>query len=120
MVHVTCNRCQTLGACPREVVISVGLAAVQITPSSSRSDADESGWLSRTTLLSAYAVIIPWMHRQTIKRYHFYVLNCFQSYMLLNVVNATLCFSIREKGAEDCKDLIDAFQACIKTLSEGS
>lgn len=31
-----------------------------------------------------------------------------------------LCFSVRKKGAEDCKDLIDAFQACIKTLSEGS
>lgn len=31
-----------------------------------------------------------------------------------------LCFSVRKEGAEDCKDLIDAFQACIKTLSEGS
>lgn len=37
-----------------------------------------------------------------------------------SVVNLALCFSVREKGAEDCKDLIDAFQACIKTLSEGS
>ncbi|CAB1412891.1 unnamed protein product [Pleuronectes platessa] len=27
---------------------------------------------------------------------------------------------VRERGVEDCKDLIDAFQACIKTLSEGS
>lgn len=34
--------------------------------------------------------------------------------------NLALCFSVREKGAEHCKDLIDAFQACIKTLSEGS
>lgn len=31
-----------------------------------------------------------------------------------------LPFSVRKEGAEDCKDLIDAFQACIKTLSEGS
>lgn len=31
----------------------------------------------------------------------------------------SLCSSI-QKGAEDCKDLLDAFQACIKTLSEGS
>ena len=29
------------------------------------------------------------------------------------------CFSLRERRVEDCKDLIDAFQACIKTLSEG-
>lgn len=34
--------------------------------------------------------------------------------------NLALCFSVREKGAEGCRDLIDAFQACIKTLSEGS
>ncbi|TDG98218.1 hypothetical protein EPR50_G00214760 [Perca flavescens] len=27
---------------------------------------------------------------------------------------------VREKGEEACNDLIDAFQACIKTLSEGS
>lgn len=30
-----------------------------------------------------------------------------------------LCSSV-QKGAEDCKDLLDAFQACVKTLSEGS
>lgn len=35
-------------------------------------------------------------------------------------MNVALCFSVREKGVEDCKDLIDAFQACMKTLSEGS
>lgn len=27
---------------------------------------------------------------------------------------------IKEKGLEHCKDLIDAFQACMKTLSDGS
>lgn len=36
------------------------------------------------------------------------------------LVNVALCFSVKEKGAEGCKDLLDAFQACIKTLSEGS
>lgn len=45
--------------------------------------------------------------------------SCAESGMCV-FVNLVLCFSVREKGAEDCKDLIDAFQACIKTLSEGS
>lgn len=35
-------------------------------------------------------------------------------------LNLTLCFSVRDKGMETCKDLMDAFQACVKTLSEGS
>lgn len=31
----------------------------------------------------------------------------------------SLCSSV-QKEAGDCKDLLDAFQACVKTLSEGS
>lgn len=43
-----------------------------------------------------------------------------RSSMFLPLIVPNLSFSLAEKGAEGCKDLMEAFAACVKSAAEGT
>lgn len=40
--------------------------------------------------------------------------------MLETVTVCSVCFSVKEKGGEACKELMEAFAACVKSNAEAS